>query len=57
MILISVTLYAFACISAILDVLVLYINVAFNLILEGLGITPIKLPRWFDLVMGLDVTM
>ena len=50
-ILIGVHLYAFTCMSAILDLFISDINVAFNLTWEGLGIMLITASAWFDLVM------
>ena len=54
---ICVYLYAFACMSVVLGVFVLNINVAFNLTWERLGIMLMTLSSWFDLVLGSDVTM
>ena len=54
-ILIFVHLYAFVCMSTILDVFASDITVAFSLTWKGLGIMLITLSGWFDLVMGSDV--
>ena len=54
-ILIFVHVYAFVCMSAILDVFVSDISVAFSLTWKGLGIMLMTLSGWFDLVMGSDV--
>ena len=56
-ILMFVHLQAFACMSAMLDVFVLDINVALNLTLEGLGIILMTHSGWFDFVLGSDDAM
>ena len=56
-ILIFVHLHVVACMSAVLDVFVLDINVALNLTWEGLGIMLMTVAGGFDLVLGSDVTM